>query len=211
MIPLIVLATVMALFGVLGYLRGVKSSLVTGVFIWLGLILINQLGPIIARTVNGLSFAVNFVLAGGLGALGGNGDRSAALEAVFERMPDTKPLLNPDGSGMGMLLVFALFVGIAFLLGTLKILRGKATIWGLLVGLTNGFAVGMFVLSRLSGPTAEAPAAAAAPEPEAGGTLLERLPDILNQLVEGGQIGIVIAVLIILFVLLATRLGHRKK
>lgn len=214
MVALILLATIMALFGVLGYLRGVKSSLLTTAVIWLSVVLISQAREAIARTVNGLNFAVRFVLAGGLGALGGGGDRTAALEEVLKRVGTVKPLINPDGSGIGMLIVFLLFVAAGILLGALKFLRGKASPWGMLVGLAGGYAVSMFVLSRLAGPETAGPAAPASAEAASaspGVSFFARLATILNQLLESGQIALVISALILIFVLLATRLSARKK
>lgn len=222
---LILLATIMALFGVIGYLRGAKSSLFTAIVIGIGLVLITQASGLIARTVKGLTFAVTFVLAGGLGALGGEGDRGAALNAVIERMPPVKTLVNADGTGIGMVVIFLLLVAVGLLIGMLKVFKTKASLGGLFIGLANGYVVSAFVLSRLlpgaglrlpllgglTAPTTDGAGVAPSAGPSLSGTLIESLVQTLNALVEGGQIALLIALLIVIFVLLATRLGNRKK
>lgn len=224
---LIVLATIMALFGVVGYQRGTKSSLVTALVIWLGLVLITQASRPVARIVNGLNFGVRFILAGGLSALGGDGDRGAALDKVMQNMPKVTPLINPDGTGSGILILFLLLVILAFLLGMLKLFKSKASVWGLVIGLANGYVLSAFLLPRLlpdaalrlplpaglagAGSTAASGSGVGPAGPSLSAALAARLVAGLNTLVEGGQIALVIAVLIALFVLLATRLGNRKK
>ncbi len=224
---LIVLATIMALFGVLGYLRGAKSSLFTAIVIWGGLVLITQVSPRIATTVNGLAFGVVFVLSGGLGALGGGGDRAAALNEVIKNMPKAPVLVNPDGTGVGIIIIFLLLVVVGFLLGMLKIFKSKSSVWGLLIGLANGYVLSAFLLPKLlpeagvrlalpgglagTGGGALGSAGAAQAGPSLSSALITNIVKALNQLVEGGQIALFIAILIALFVLLATRLGSRKK
>lgn len=221
---LIVLATVMALFGVLGYLRGTKSTLFTTVLIWLGLVVVGRAGGMVARTINGLNYAVHFALAGGLGALGGGGDRGAALEAVFAKLGDVKPLINSDGTGPGMLLIFLMLVLVGFLLGMLKLFKSRPSLLGLALGLANGYVLSAFLIQSmlsesgfglplptwLFGGTAQ-PAAAPAPTgPSLGSTLAAKIVATLNSLVDSGQIALVIAIAIVIFVLLATRLGNRS-
>lgn len=224
---LIVLATVMALFGVFGYLRGTKSSLFTAIVIWVGLVLITQAGGKLATAVNGLAFGVVFVLSGGLGALGGGGDRAAALSDVFDKMPKVPVLINSDGAGIGTIAIFVLLVIVGFLLGMLKVFKSKSSVWGLLIGLANGYVLSAFLLPRLLpdaavrlplpggfAGTGSAPAGggiAAPAGPSLSSALIDSIVEALNKLVEGGQIALFIAVLIALFVLLATRLGNRKK
>lgn len=224
---LIVLATIMALFGVIGYLRGAKSSLFTALVIWVGLVLITQFGSKIATTINGLVFAVVFVLSGGLAALGGGGDRAAALDEVLKKMPDPPKLVNPDGTGIGIIAVFVLLAVAGFLLGMLKIFKSKSSVWGLLIGLVNGYVLSAYLLprilpeaglrlplpGRLAWPgAATAGSGIAAPSgPSLFGALIASISRTLSRLVEGGQIALLIAILIVLFVLLATRLGNRKK
>lgn len=219
---LIVLATVMALFGVLGYLRGTRSTLFTAAVIWLGLVVVNQASGMVARTINGLNKAVHFALAGGLGALGG-GDR-AALDAAFAKLSDVKPLINADGSGPGMLLVFLMLVLAGFLLGMLKLLKSKHSFLGLALGLANGYVLSAFLVRTLlpeSGTQfplprwlfggAAQPAAAPAPaDPSLSGSLAAKIVATLNALADSGQIALVIAIAIAVFVLLATRLGSRS-
>ncbi len=220
---LIILATAMALFGVLGYLRGTRSTLVTTAIVWLGLLVVSRAGGMVARTINGLNYAVRFVLAGGLSALGGNGDRTAALEQVFAKVGRVEPLIRPDGTGPGMLLVFVILVAAGFLLGMLSQLKGRSSFLGLALGLANGYLLAAFVIRTLVpeasiglplpgwlfGPGVQPGAAPAPAGPSLTGSLAARLVATLNQWAESGQIALVLAIAIALFVLLATRWGTR--
>lgn len=220
---LIILATAMALFGVLGYLRGTRSTLLTTAIVWLGLLVVSRAGGAVARTINGLNYAVRFALAGGLAALGGNGDRAAALEEVFARIGKVEPLIRPDGTGPGMLLVFLALVIAGFLLGMLSQLKGRSSFLGLALGLANGYVLAAFLIRTLIPEasiglplpgwlfgTGAQPGAAPAPAgPSLTGTLASRIVAALNQLADSGQIALLLAILIAVFVLLATRLGTR--
>jgi len=220
---LIILATVMALFGVLGYVRGARSSLLTSAIILLGLIAVGRAPETIARTINGLNVAVRFALSGGLGALGGGGDRAAALQEVFAKLGEVKPLIGSDGTGPGMILIFLALVLAGFLLGMLKPLKGRPSLLGLGLGLTIGYVLSAFLV-RTFLPEASVGlrlpawlfgrAAQPVPAPPADGTELTaalgtRLAATLNSLVESGQIALFLAIAIAAFVLLATRLGAR--
>ncbi|MGQ9489523.1 MAG: hypothetical protein ACUVR4_01610 [Anaerolineae bacterium] len=221
---LIILATTMALFGVLGYLRGTRSTLITTAIVWLGLLIMNRAGEAVARTINGLNYAVRFILAGGLDALGGE-DLAAALEEVFARIGRVEPLIRPDGTGPGMLLVFLSLVIIGFLLGTLSQLKGRSSFLGLALGLANGYVLAAFVIRTLLpeatiglslpgwlfGPGAAGPVTAPTPAgPSVIGTLVTRSVATLNQLADSGQLALVLAITIVAFVLLVTRLGTRS-
>lgn len=221
---IIVVATVMALFGVLGYLRGTRSTLFTAAVIWLGLIVVSRAGDVVARTINGLHTGARFVLAGGLGALGSAGDRGAAVQAVFAKLGEVKPLIEPNGTGPGMLLVFLLLVLVGFLSGMLKLFRGRPSFLGLGLGLANGYVLSAFLIRTLLpesgirlplpawlfGGTAQGAALPAVAGPSLGGTLTAKIVAALNSLADSGQIALVIAVAIAVFVLLATRLGSRS-
>jgi len=220
---LIILATAMALFGVLGYMRGTRSTLVTTAIVWLGLLIVSRGGGMVARTINGLNYAVRFALAGGLAALGSNGDRAAALEEVFARIGRVEPLIRPDGIGPGMLLVFAGLVAAGFFLGMLSQLKGRSSFLGLALGLANGYLLAAFIIrtlvpeASLSLPlpawlfgTGAQPGVAPTPAaPSLTASLGARLLATLNQLADSGQIALFLAVAIAVFVLLATRLGIR--
>ncbi len=221
---LIILATAMALFGVLGYLRGTRSTLVTTAIVWLGLLIVSRAGGVVARTINGLNYAVRFALAGGLAALGGNGDRAAALEEVFARIGKVEPLIRPDGTGPGMLLVFLALVLAGFLLGMLSQLKGRSSFLGLALGLANGYVLAAFVIRTLLpeasiglplpgwlfGPGAQPAVAPTPATPSVAGTLASRIVAGLNQLADSGQIALLLAIAIAVFVLLATRFGTRS-
>lgn len=219
---LIILATFMALFGVLGYLRGAKSTLFTSAVLWLGLVVASRASGTVERTVNGLNKAAHFAFSGGLSALGG-GDR-AALDAAFAKLGDVKPLINPDGTGAGMLLIFLLLVLAGFLLGMLNRFKSKPSLLGLALGLANGYVLSAFSVQTLLpesgirlplprwlfGATAQPATVPASTGPSLSGILAAKIMAALNALVGSGQIALVIAIAIAVFVLLATRLGSRS-
>lgn len=221
---IIVLATVMALLGVLGYVRGTRSTLLTSAVIWVGLMVIGHSGDKVARTVNGLHYAVRFALSGGLGALGGGGDRAANLEAVFSRIGEVQPLIDVNGTGLGMSLVMLVLVIAGFLLGMLKPCRGQPSFLGLGLGLANGYVLGAFLVRNLLRETgihlplpawlfgsAQAGAAFLVPTgPSSGSTLAARISATLDSLAGSGQLALVLSITIAVFVLLATRLGGRN-
>lgn len=221
---LILLATVMAIFGVFGYLRGGKSTLLTTAIIWLGLGLVSRFAGVIATMVNGINYGIRFVLAGGMGALGGSGDKGDAINQVFERMGTVTPLIAADGSGPGLILVFLLLMGLGLLLGALKSLKSKSSPLSLILGLVNGYVISAYLL-RMALPEAgillplpagllgSQAATVTAPLPAGAsvtGSALAKLAATLTGLATAGHIAILIAVLIAIFVLLAVRPGSRN-
>lgn len=221
---LILLATVMAVFGVFGYLRGGKSTLLTTAIIWLGLVLVSRFAGVIATMVNGVNYGIRFVLAGGMGALGGSGDKGDAINQVFARMGPVTPLIAADGSGPGLILVFLLLMVIGLLLGALKSLKSKSSPLSLILGLVNGYVISAYLL-RMALPEAgillPLPAGllgnqtttAAVPlpaGPSVTGSAIAKLAATLTSLATAGHIAILIAVLIAIFVLLAVRTGSRN-
>ncbi len=220
---LILLATVMAIFGVFGYLRGGKSTLLTTAIIWLGLVLVSRFAGTIATMVNGVNYGIRFVLAGGMSALGGSGDKGNAVNQVFERMGKVTPLIAADGSGPGLILVFLLLMLLGLLLGALKSLKTKSSPWSLILGMVNGYVISAYLL-RMALPEAGillplpagllgSQAAVAVPTPagpSVTGSALAKLAATLTGLATAGHIAILIAILIAIFVLLAVRTGNRN-
>ncbi len=135
-----------------------------------------------------------------------------------------KPLLSADGSGPGVLLIFFVLVLAGFLLGMLKPLKGRASLVGLGLGLVNGYVLSGFLLGKLlpessallplprwlTGSAGQPTPAATPSGPSLSSSLAERLIVGLNALADSGQIALVIAIVIAVFVLLATRLGSRS-
>lgn len=229
MSSLIILATVMALFGVLGYQRGTKSMLFTAGFLLLGLLALSRAAGMIATLVNGMNFAVRFVFAGGLQALAAD-DRTAALEAAFARVGSVTPLIRVSDTGLasgpGMILVLILLVAAAFLLGMLKILRSRQSVLGLFLGLGIGYVLTAFLIrvllpdaplqlalpAALFGAGFAAPATAVLPTgPSFINLLWTRILNGLNAMADQGTLALLFAAIIALFVLLATRLGNRSE
>ncbi|OQA39045.1 MAG: hypothetical protein BWY52_03170 [Chloroflexi bacterium ADurb.Bin325] len=229
MSSIIILATVMALFGVLGHQRGTKSMLSTAGLLLLGLLALSRAAGQVATLVNGMVFGVRFVFAGGLQALAAE-DRNAALDAAFERVGSVARIINVNDAGLpsgpGMFLVLALLVAAAFLLGTLKILHSRQSILGLFLGLGIGYVLTAFLIrvllpdatlqlalpAALFGAGFAVPATAALPAgPSFISQLWARALNGLNAMADQGSLALLFAAIIALFVLLATRLGNRSE
>lgn len=221
---LFILATVMALFGVVGYLRGIKSTLFTAAVIWLGWVGVTLADKPVARIVNLLNKMVQLVLSGGLGALGGGG--SAGMETLSKKLNEIKPLINDDGTGPGLPLIFLVLILTGFLLGLLKLFKSRHSLLGLALGLINGFTLSTFMLRSvlpkagvnlpqltwLFGGTQQA--TSSAPVAPTGQSLIELLMNkilvALTSLADKGQLAILIVIAIAIFIVLATRLGSRS-
>lgn len=229
MSTILILATVMALFGVLGYQRGTKSTLFTSALLLIGLLALSRAAGMIATLVNGLNFAVRFVFAGGLQALAAE-DRTAALEAAFERVGSVTQLIRVSDTGLasgpGMILVLLLLIAAALLLGMLKVLRSRPSVLGLFLGLGIGYVLTAFLIRvllpdtplQLALPAALFGASFAAPAtavlsagPSIINQLSARILTGLNAMADQGWLALLFAVIIALFVLLATRLGNRSE
>lgn len=222
-IALIFMATIMALFGVLGYLRGTKFGLVISGLILAGLMVMSRGSEQVAKIINGLNFGLRFVLGGGLQALGGSGDKTEAIKKVISQLGDIRPLVSSDQPGVGLLLILALLVGLSLLLSLFKILKGAASLLGLALGLFSGYLIAAYALAALMPEVALLPlpihlpslaqvveaASAAAPAIPSGSGLSAKVGQLLTGLGDDPRLPIIIAVAIALFVILATRLGNR--
>jgi hypothetical protein len=197
--------------------------LVTFIIFLIGMMGVARGAPQIAKLINGLVFGVQFVFNGGLGALSAE-DKGAAIDAVSARMGPTPTIADPAGTGVGWLFVVLFVTLVAYGIGSLKFLRGKRSFIGLLFGVVIGYIFTAFVLrivaptasvqlplpEVLFGPTYAAPATLAAPTGISWlDAFLQWIVTTLNTWAAAGVLGFVFAILIIVFVLYATRLGHR--
>jgi|GEM_PF-1870338 len=203
---LIALATIMAVFGVIGYLRGTTAGLMTTALIWGGLILAGLYSVQIARIVNGMNLAVRFLLAGG---------QTSGLGAI-------QPLIPSNSPGVTLLVMLGGSLLFSLLLSSLKSFRGRPSLLGLVLGLLNGYAVTGALVYGLapdlaflpmpfgfSNTTAEA--ALAAPAGLPGSDLWTRIPDTITNLAESPSCPVIIAITIAAFVFIAVRTGNRGK
>jgi hypothetical protein len=147
LLTILLLATLMAIMGVIGYFQGARAAFLLTIAILLGLLLIARAGGTIAKLVNGIYFGIQFVLAGGLQALGSGG--TAGLSQVLQNMGTPQRLIDPNAPGPTVALVILLVaVLLAWLLGRASRLpfRGARSGWGILWGLVNGYLLGAYLL-----------------------------------------------------------------
>lgn len=199
MLLLVVLfvATLMALFGILGFLRVARGTFLT---------LMTLLGAVLFLRFVGAQMVGGFNKAWGM-MQGGNG----------------ASLINQQSPGGFYLFVFFTAVVIGLSLGSLKPFRqqGKFSVTGLLLGLINGYTVATYalavllpeyaflpVLIQVPGMTPTTPA----PVPSSGSPsqLSSEILRFLNNLASAPALPIIIAGAIVVFIGLASRLSGKK-
>jgi len=217
MSSVILLATIMAISGVVGYQRGTRPAVINLIAILGGLFLISHAGPAIARLVNGINRAVH-VAPVAVHVLGGNG--GGDISQVVSALQEAKPLVAADGSGPGFPIFLFALASISFLLGRTRWLRGIPSLAGLALGLVNGYLFGAYLLTALglsevmlplpfglSRPAAAGPAAQALPQ---GPGLFDRLISLVTQRLSQNQLALLMVIAIGLFVVLATRFSSKS-
>jgi len=219
---LIVLATIMAIFGVLGYQRGTRASVFMAAVVVFGLALINRQADKIGKLVNGLYFGIRFVLAGGLQALGGSGNKGEAIDQVIKSMGEVKLPVREGGAGLGLVLAFALLVLVGLLVSRAKWFKGRTSVPGLVIGLANGYLISAYLVRALTpdgdsplplplfltGERATSPAPTVATAASSAG-LLDQMSRLVTETLSDRTLAILIVVIIALFVFLATRFSNK--
>ena len=216
MVYLMVLATIMAIFGVIGYLAGTRAAAFTTAVLTLGLVLLARAGGSVARLANGLYFGVHFVLAGGVQAMSGSGDRTAAVDRVVRSMGPVQPLLPQDAPGVELFILLVLLVALSLWLARRPRfhLTGSASGWGLVWGLISGYLIGAVLVTSLWPAQT---GALALPFALSGSktTAAVAQPDTWNQLWRGIQttsestLGLVVMLMIAVFLIVAALAGTR--
>ena len=198
---LLVVATVMAIFGLIGFLRTTRASvLLLGIMLG-GLIFLKVFGERLVKFVNA-----------GWGFVRSAGGTSSPSQ-----------LVNPQDPAAFFLLVFYGFVLVGLGLGLLKSLRlsGRFSFSGMLVGLINGYIVAAYSIDVLFPSYAILPVPIQVPgmTPTAPlpGANLPAGPDVWTQLMQGltnlannPSAPIIIGLSILVFILLASRLSGKK-
>lgn len=217
---LIILATIMAIFGVIGYTHGTKFSLFYAALALLGIIMLERVGDILIRMIDLFYRVGRAMLEGGFKAMSSGEGGFGKLGELVEKIPS---LVGQDDKPFALALLLSLIMLMGFVLGKLKVFKNKASVLGLAVGLLTGYMVSAYLLQPLLPETgirlpllaglfggAQRAASVATPTgPSIGGTLIAKIIAALNTLASSGQIAIIIAIAIALFILLATRLGNR--
>ena len=215
---IIILATVMALFGVLGYQRGSRSMLFTSIVTGGALLAFARAGPAIVKYINTMYMATK-IGPGAIQALA-SGD-AKALDKLFASLKAAKPLIPTDNTGFGLSVVLLILIGLSLWASRIKYLRGAPSVMGLLFGVINGYLASAYLLNAvsagsawplpfgLSRPTAPPAAAAAAACAAQGCDLVDRLLRLVTQTMSDQTLAVVIILAIALFVFLATRFSNK--
>ena len=129
----------MAIFGVYGYLKGLRWALYALLLLLVAFILVEKKPGTIASTINGLYLGVMLTLKGGLAAIA-SGDLDSAA-ALLEST--TRPVTDQNRQ-MVMVMVIVLVMAMGLVLSL--ILKSKASPLGLLFGLLYGYMLSATVL-----------------------------------------------------------------
>ena len=106
---ILLLATIMAIFGVLGYLKGSKWAFISLMILSVAFILVENKPDTIIATLNGLYMGVMLTLKGGLAALA-----SGDLEAAKATLEDIQKPFTDQNQNLALLLVIfgAVLIGL---------------------------------------------------------------------------------------------------
>jgi hypothetical protein len=204
LLALTILAAFMAIFGILGYMRGLKAALVTLGITLLALYITQRLGDELVALINGIYKGFKFLFSGGLALLSGGGDISSGQLAAIP------PLINPGDPGPALALIFLAMTGLALLFSTSKVLRSATSLAGLVVGLISGYIVGYYMLRMLYPnlfPAGGMPGGLGGGFP--GAALLTRFLTWLNATFSHQTLGLLVAIAIAIFVLLAMSFARK--
>jgi hypothetical protein len=198
---LLVVATIMAIFGLIGFLRTTRASvLLLGIMLG-GLIFLKVFGERLVKFVNA-----------GWGFVRSAGGTSSPSQ-----------LVNPQDPAAFYLLVFYGFVLVGLGLGLLKSLKlsGRFSFSGMLIGLINGYIVAAYTIDVLFPSYAILPVPiqvpGMTPQIPPPGMAMPTGPDVWSQLMQGlsnlasnPAAPVIIAIAIFLFIILASRLSGKK-
>lgn len=212
---LFAIAGIMALFGMLAYLRGWRAALFILIMTFLAVSVTGRLGDVIIRYINAFCKGFRFLLSGGLSALTGEGGAEEALQAL----KTMSPCVGEGDETLVLGLLFVMVVLLAILLSGIDWLKGKRSLPGLLLGLMAGYVVAAMIVRAMAPayvalvplPFGFAPPAApccVVVQPGGGGTsLVGRALDFLTNLADRGLVAAFLGIVIAIFVLLAARPG----
>jgi hypothetical protein len=199
---LLMVATIMAIFGLIGFMRVTRASvLLLGIMLG-GLVFLRLFGERLVKFVNaGWAFVRS----------GGSGDGSPSL------------LVNPQDPAFFYLLVFYGFVLVGLGLGSLKSfkLQGRFSFSGLLLGLINGYIVAAYSVDVLFPSYAILPVPIQVPgmtppipppgvTMPAGPDLWTQFMQALTSLANNPAAPVIIGMTIFVFLILASRLSGKK-
>lgn len=207
----LLLATTMAIFGVLGYLKGAKWAFIALMILSVAVILVEVRPETIVATLNGLYMGVMLTLKGGLGALA-----SGDVEEAKATLADIdKPFTDANQNMALLLMIFgAVVVGLIMAAA----MKSKPGIWGMVWGMVYGYVLSAGVLPLISSnPAASLPLPILRPQERAPGQATAQASSAFNQLfttlAEPQNVQIIataIGVFVILLLLLTVRSGVKS-
>ncbi len=207
----LLLATTMAIFGVLGYLKGAKWAFIALVILSLAVILVEIRPETIVATLNGMYMGVMLTLKGGLGALA-----SGDVEEAKATLADIDKPFTDDNQNMALLLVIFGAVAVGLILAA--VMKSKPGVWGLVWGMVYGYVLSAGVLPLISSnPAASLPLPILRPAERAPGQATAQASSAFNQLfttlAEPQNVQIIataIGIFVILLLLLTVRSGVKS-
>lgn len=217
---LIVLATIMAVFGVIGFQRGTKFSVFYIALALLGIVVLERIGDTLVNIIDLLYRVSRAMLGGGFKAMSSGEGGFSKLGDLVEKVPS---LVGKDDRQIALALILLFIMMLGFFLGALKVFKNKSSLLGLALGLLTGYVVSAYLLqpplseagirlpllAGLFGGVQQTASTAVTPGLSISRGVITKVVAFLNSLANSGQIAIIIAIAIALFVLLATRTGNR--
>lgn len=212
-----ILAGFMAIFGVIGYLRGTRAALFILIMAIIGVAITGALGDVIIKYINAFARGFQFLLSGGLNALAGSGSADEAIAAL----QGTPPLVSDVNRFLALGLIFVTVVLISVLVSGARWFMPRRSVFGLFLGLLAGYIVAAMVVRAILpefaalvplpfgfGPPAS-PVPIVITPGAAGPSLMSRILTFLNSLADRGLIPAFLGIVIALFLLIAARSVNR--
>jgi hypothetical protein len=214
---MLTVAAVMTIFGVIGFLRVTKASVIILAALLIGPAFLRAFGERLIAIINRIG---GFVLGGGMSALAGGGSSTGLSDALSKSRP---ALLDPNTPAAFYLLMFYFIMVIGLLIGSLKPfkLSGRYSFSGLLLGLLNGYIVIAYTIAvlfpdfailpvplEIKGMTPQIPPPGL---PVASSDIVWiKLLQFLGNLSSNPSAHFIIAGLIVIFIFMAARLSAKK-
>jgi hypothetical protein len=214
---LFILGGTMAIFGVIGYLRGWRAALFILIMTILAVAITTGLGDKVIQYLNAIAKGFRFLLSGGLSALAGSGSADEAIASL----QGSPPLVSDAIKYLVLALIFVIVVLVAILVSGAKWFISKRSVLGLFIGLVAGYIVAAMIIRAIVpeytalvplpfGFVAVTPTGPVVITPGAQGpSLTTRILDFLNGLVDQGLITVFLGIVIAVFLLLAARSLNR--
>ncbi|MEA3335632.1 MAG: hypothetical protein U9R25_06945 [Chloroflexota bacterium] len=129
---LFVLASIMAIFAVMGYLNGTRWAIISLIVLLIAAFLVERMPDLIVDTFNGIYMGIMLAIKGGLGDVA-----SGDLNSAGAKLESVEPLFSGDSERFALLLVIGFAVAIAVILAI--IIKEKSEVFGGILGLFYGY------------------------------------------------------------------------